>query len=189
MPQLCPLRLVQMQLTARKPHDDAWHRAGADNRNAPSDDDAGYEARRCHICQCKYPSFGFGPPCGRPEPPSGVVCRTGTKWTGSPEVCHQVQPNSNPASCSDRLWMGGRRTSIVGGCVTSVQRYERAARQSANWRAQCRIGRATCRRFRDISRLSRADSAQPPDGAELAMARWACRRRPSHSKARSAIRG
>ena len=21
-----------------------------------------YEARRCHVCQCKYPSFGFGPP-------------------------------------------------------------------------------------------------------------------------------
>jgi hypothetical protein len=21
-----------------------------------------YEARRCHVCGCKYPSFGFGPP-------------------------------------------------------------------------------------------------------------------------------
>ena len=25
-----------------------------------------YEARRCHICQCKYPAFGFGPPLTRP---------------------------------------------------------------------------------------------------------------------------
>ena len=21
-----------------------------------------YEARRCHVCRCKYPPFGFGPP-------------------------------------------------------------------------------------------------------------------------------
>jgi hypothetical protein len=24
-----------------------------------------YEARRCHVCQCKYPSFGFGFPLAR----------------------------------------------------------------------------------------------------------------------------
>jgi hypothetical protein len=24
-----------------------------------------YEARRCCICQCKHPSFGFGPPMTR----------------------------------------------------------------------------------------------------------------------------
>jgi hypothetical protein len=24
-----------------------------------------YEARRCHICDCRYPSFGFGPPLTR----------------------------------------------------------------------------------------------------------------------------
>ena len=21
-----------------------------------------YDARRCHVCQCRHPSFGFGPP-------------------------------------------------------------------------------------------------------------------------------
>jgi hypothetical protein len=25
-----------------------------------------YEARRCHICRCQHPSFGFGPPLTRP---------------------------------------------------------------------------------------------------------------------------
>ncbi len=25
------------------------------------------EARRCHICGCKNPNFGFGPPLRRPE--------------------------------------------------------------------------------------------------------------------------
>lgn len=26
-----------------------------------------YEARRCHICGARYPSFGFGPPMLKPE--------------------------------------------------------------------------------------------------------------------------
>ena len=25
-----------------------------------------YEARRCHICRCPQPAFGFGPPLTRP---------------------------------------------------------------------------------------------------------------------------
>lgn len=25
-----------------------------------------YEARRCQLCQCRHPSFGFGPPLTRP---------------------------------------------------------------------------------------------------------------------------
>ena len=25
-----------------------------------------YDARRCHVCRCKHPPFGFGPPLTRP---------------------------------------------------------------------------------------------------------------------------
>ncbi len=42
---------------------------GGERDDAPSPGNASdnlvileYEARRCHVCQCKYPSFGFGPP-------------------------------------------------------------------------------------------------------------------------------
>ena len=63
MPQLRPLRLVEMQLTARKPQDHTWLEEGADTAETPHQTMMReYEARRCHICQCKYPSFGFGPP-------------------------------------------------------------------------------------------------------------------------------
>ena len=63
MPQLCPLRLVQMQLSARKAPDDGWAIEDAPTTETPHQAMMReYEARRCHICQCKYPSFGFGPP-------------------------------------------------------------------------------------------------------------------------------
>ena len=26
-----------------------------------------YEARCCHVCQCRHPPFGFGPPLTRPD--------------------------------------------------------------------------------------------------------------------------
>ncbi len=52
-----------MQLTARKPQDHTWLEEGADTAETPHQTMIReYEARRCHICQCKYPSFGFGPP-------------------------------------------------------------------------------------------------------------------------------
>lgn len=25
-----------------------------------------YDSRRCHICRCRHPSFGFGPPLTKP---------------------------------------------------------------------------------------------------------------------------
>ena len=57
------MRLVTMQLTAMKAPDDSL---AAEQAN-PDDSPPGamtqeYEARRCHVCQCKFPSFGFGPP-------------------------------------------------------------------------------------------------------------------------------
>jgi len=32
----------------------------------PSDAMLEYDARRCHVCHARYPSFGFGPPLTRP---------------------------------------------------------------------------------------------------------------------------
>jgi len=33
---------------------------------SPSEAMREYEARRCHVCHARYPSFGFGPPLTRP---------------------------------------------------------------------------------------------------------------------------
>jgi len=40
----------------REPHDQA----------SPSEAMREYDARRCHACHARYPSFGFGPPLTRP---------------------------------------------------------------------------------------------------------------------------
>ncbi len=52
-----------MQLTARTAPDDSWATEEANKSATPSQAMMReYESRRCHICQCKYPSFGFGSP-------------------------------------------------------------------------------------------------------------------------------
>jgi hypothetical protein len=52
-----------MQLTARKAPEEAWAAEEASPSTPPqSEVMREYEARRCHICQCKCPPFGFGPP-------------------------------------------------------------------------------------------------------------------------------
>ena len=65
MPQLYPLRVVEMQLTAKvnEPPDDPW----AETNKTPQNETVrAYEARRCHVCGCQYPPFGFAPPMTRP---------------------------------------------------------------------------------------------------------------------------
>jgi hypothetical protein len=52
-----------MQLSARKAPDNGWAIEEAPTTETPHQVMMReYEARRCHICQCKYPSFGFGSP-------------------------------------------------------------------------------------------------------------------------------
>ena len=54
------LRLVEM-LNGHFPWDDA--EPAAEPAAAPASEVIReYEARRCHVCQCRYPPFGFGPP-------------------------------------------------------------------------------------------------------------------------------
>jgi hypothetical protein len=81
-----------MQLTARsilldaEPTDDG----GPAPRNPSLDE---YEARRCHVCGARYPSFGFGPPLTR----MGVVI-----WACS---AHRDEVNrrlSGPANTATR---------------------------------------------------------------------------------------
>ena len=60
------MRLVEMQLTAKPAPADPWADNEFQARESQSATMREYEARRCHICQCKYPSFGFGPPLTRP---------------------------------------------------------------------------------------------------------------------------
>ncbi len=60
-------RLIEMQLTAEHsppPGDwpDEQQQQDAQPKGAAMRE---YEARRCHICGCKYPPFGFGPPLTR----------------------------------------------------------------------------------------------------------------------------
>ena len=58
-----------MQLSARKVPDDGWVIEEARTTETPHQAMMReYEARRCHICQCKYPSFGFGPPLKASDP-------------------------------------------------------------------------------------------------------------------------
>jgi hypothetical protein len=52
-----------MQLSARTAPDESWATEVANKSETPHQAMMReYEARRCHICQCKYPSFGFGSP-------------------------------------------------------------------------------------------------------------------------------
>ncbi len=62
MPQRS-LRLVEMQLTVRRAPDETLATEPANTeRSADSAAMQEYDARRCHLCQCRHPSFGFGPP-------------------------------------------------------------------------------------------------------------------------------
>ena len=52
-----------MQLSARTAPDESWASEGANKSETPHQAMMReYEARRCHLCHCKYPSFGFGSP-------------------------------------------------------------------------------------------------------------------------------
>jgi hypothetical protein len=52
-----------MKLTASKVADDTCGaEEGSTDESSHATTMREYEARRCHICQCKFPSFGFGPP-------------------------------------------------------------------------------------------------------------------------------
>ncbi len=42
-------------------------KAAVDQHQAADDTVQEIEARRCHICDCKNPNFGFGPPLRWPE--------------------------------------------------------------------------------------------------------------------------
>ena len=64
MSLLHALRLVEMQLNrhAPDPPPDDGDLAGARHIHEPSPVVRAFDARCCHICGCRYPSFGFGPP-------------------------------------------------------------------------------------------------------------------------------
>ena len=51
-----------MQLTTQRvPADDEWSRRDREMCPAANSVVEEYDARRCHICQSRYPPFGFGP--------------------------------------------------------------------------------------------------------------------------------
>ena len=54
--------MVEMQLNRKIPvAPEEWQQRGDQAKASPqSEMMRKYEARRCHICQCNYPSFGFG---------------------------------------------------------------------------------------------------------------------------------
>ena len=60
----------------------------------------GYEARRCHVCRCKYPRFGFGPPLTRNN---GTIWACGT---------HRVKVNQMLAGES-AIAVGSARERLV----------------------------------------------------------------------------
>jgi len=58
-----PLRLVEMQLTTAAAADRAEFATGSDPPAAEMTASmAEYDRRRCVVCGCRHPSFGFGPP-------------------------------------------------------------------------------------------------------------------------------
>jgi hypothetical protein len=70
MPVLHALRVVEMQLMWRIAMDadaDIDRTASAPTSGTPqSGMMREYEARRCHVCQRRYPPFGFGTPLTKP---------------------------------------------------------------------------------------------------------------------------
>jgi hypothetical protein len=53
---------MQLKAERAQPPDDRWDDPAATERVMVSEATREYEARRCHVCQCRYPPFGFGPP-------------------------------------------------------------------------------------------------------------------------------
>ena len=51
---------MQLRADHVPPLDDRWDEPATPAPFSPAMRE--YEARRCHVCQCKYPSFGIGPP-------------------------------------------------------------------------------------------------------------------------------
>ena len=43
-----------------------WSEPGPATETPQSEFMREYESRRCHICRCRHPSFGFGPPLTKP---------------------------------------------------------------------------------------------------------------------------
>ena len=68
MPELCPLRLVQMQLSAARARaaDEPWDRPNDRAEQPRNEADESYKARRCYSCQGPFAPYGFGPPMTRP---------------------------------------------------------------------------------------------------------------------------
>ncbi len=56
-----------MQLTAGPAPilKDYWDELGSNREHKQSDAVREYDARRCHVCQGRYPAFGFGTPLMR----------------------------------------------------------------------------------------------------------------------------
>ena len=68
MPELCPLRLVKMQLSAARARaaDEPWDRPDDRAEQPRNEAVQAYKARSCHICQGPFAPYGFGPPMTRP---------------------------------------------------------------------------------------------------------------------------
>jgi len=56
-----------MQLNHAASHADVnWTAQDSGGEGPSSKTMREYETRRCHVCQGRYPAFGFGPPLARP---------------------------------------------------------------------------------------------------------------------------
>lgn len=62
MPVVPALRMVEMSVALIAQADDPY---GSDVTPVPSLVVADYETRRCAVCGCRNPPFGFGPPLSR----------------------------------------------------------------------------------------------------------------------------
>ena len=77
---------------------------------------AEYEARRCHVCQCRYPPFGFGPPLIAPSAANRLGVRRASRRGGSyAAVLKRGQAPSSGEDCSD----GTPRTEPTQQYVTA----------------------------------------------------------------------
>ena len=64
LPELPALRLVEMRMNhaTSAQRESIWQDCDVSREKAANPMLVEYEARRCRVCQCRYPSFGFGPP-------------------------------------------------------------------------------------------------------------------------------
>ena len=74
--------------------DDGWPAPAPPRDREPPEGVQDFEARRCHVCGCRFPAFGFGPPLTRKDQAvwACFAHRAEVQHTLAPKPVHGAEP-------------------------------------------------------------------------------------------------